>query len=361
MVKSFRAPDKYFQGPGILTEIADYIRFLGERFLVVTDPIVKNLLETRLHQGMKDLQYTIECFDGESTAAESARIAQLARGLDAAAIIGIGGGKVLDVSKAAANQNGMPVVIVPSSAASDAPCTALSVVYDENGKFVVSNRMKRNPDVVLVDSQVIAEAPVRHLLSGMGDAFATYYEARACKQSGVDTMFVGKRNEAAYRLAELCLELLLRYGAQAKVSVQQRQWSEALEKVCEANIFLSGVGAENNGAAMAHAIYSGMTQVYDPFPVMHGEAVAYGVLVQLAMEYANAGGVNRKEWDQTLDFYRTVGLPMHLAQLNLSDDEVQIRALAAATCVLPNAKKLPFPVCAASIETAVYWVEKHAE
>lgn len=311
---------------------------------MLTDETLYDIVKAPLQEGFPSGNYTVEHFGGESTVEEGLLVAKAARESGCDTIIGVGGGKVIDTAKFAANQAGLPVVIVPTAAASDAPCTALSVIYDEQGAFVESRRMHHNPDVVLVDTEILAAAPVRHLLSGMGDAFATYYEARACERSGADNFAGGQRCAAALALAELCRDLLLQYGAAARESVEKKQWSEALEKVVEANIFLSGIGAENTGAGIAHAIYSGMTQVWQPFPVMHGEAVAYGLLVQLAAEYDEAGGVDRREWETVQQFYRSVGLPLRLEQLNLAVDDTALHKLAEATSKLPNAKKMPFTV-----------------
>lgn len=361
-IKSFAAPSKYFQGKDLLLHMADYIGFLGDKFLVVTDSIVYGLTKEKLVQGFhtaeKEYAYEVELFGGESTAAEGERIGKMALDKNCKAIVGLGGGKVIDTSKYAANEAGLPVVIIPTAAASDAPCSAMSVVYDEHGAFVVSKKMKHNPDVVLVDTQVIAEAPVRLLLAGIGDAFATFYEARSAKASGVDNFTGGKRNEAGYAMAVLCNELLLKYGLAAKESVMKKEWSEAVDMITEANIFLSGLGFENNGCGIAHATYSGMTKIWDPFPVMHGEAVAFGVLVQLAAEYNNAGKVDEREWQEVKSFYEAVGLPMSLKDLGIEADDETLKRLAEATCTVPNSQKMPFKVTPETLYRALVKVNK---
>lgn len=72
-----------------------------------------------------------------------------------------------------------PVIICPTVASTDAPCSALSVVYTDEGVFQEYLFLKRNPDVVLVDTAVIAASPLRLTVAGMGDALATYFEVRA--------------------------------------------------------------------------------------------------------------------------------------------------------------------------------------
>jgi glycerol dehydrogenase len=240
----------------------------------------------------------------------------------------------------------LPLTIIPTAASSDAPCSALSVIYNSDGTFLKSMRMKKNPDLVLVDTEIIVKAPVRLLVAGMGDAFATYYEARACKRSSSNNFTGGIQTEAAYSLAKLCNDVLLKYGEKAKKSVEEKQWSEELENIVEANIYLSGVGFENNGCAIAHAIYNGMTTVLKPFPVMHGEGVAFGTIVQLVTEYLNEGTWNENEWAEVVRFYKKIGLPLSfkdLGVLNLEEDTIW--SIAEATCNSgPNAHKMPFEV-----------------
>src|SRR5919205_1191320 len=108
--------------------------------------------------------------------------------LGARTIVGAGGGKVLDTARAAAADLKLPVVNCPTVASSDAPCSALSVIYTDEGVFQEYRFYRKNPDLVLVDTQVIAQGPVRLLVAGMGDALATWFEARTCVAGHVKNM-----------------------------------------------------------------------------------------------------------------------------------------------------------------------------
>jgi glycerol dehydrogenase len=364
LTKTLAAPGKYIQGRGLIEDIYKHISFIGKRFLLLTDEVVFALLHQQLEKGMADAEINFERHGGESTVKEGERVALRAKQLKCDGILGIGGGKVIDTAKMAGDLADIAIVIVPTIAASDAPCSAVSVIYDAEGTFVRSSRIKRNPDVVLVDTDVISTAPVRTLVAGMGDAFATYYEARACDRSGACNYTGGVHSEAAFALAELCNRILIEYGAQAKKSVEKKTWSLALEKVVEANIYLSGVGFENNGCAIAHALYNGMTAVLKPFPVFHGEGVAYGTLVQLASEYLDQGEWNEAEWKEVTDFYQSVGLPMKLSDLDGSDahEDALLLRIGEATCGSgPNAHKMPFQVTAESIAKAIQAVDERTK
>ena len=158
---------------------------------LIVDPVIDGLYHDDIvasfeHDG---IPYELMEFGGECSMEEIDRHRAHLGGSDA--VIGIGGGKTLDTAKAVAHFAHMPVMIVPTAASSDAPCSRLSVLYTPGGVFDRYLPLPANPNVVLMDTDVIAKAPVRFLVSGLGDAFATYYEAAACVQSNAVTMTGG--------------------------------------------------------------------------------------------------------------------------------------------------------------------------
>lgn len=119
----------------------------------------------------------------------------------------------------------------PTIASSDAPCSALSVIYTESGAVEEYRIYRRNPDLVLVDTAVIAKSPVRPLVSGMGDALATWFEAKVCVDRGVRNMRGGASTRSALSLAELCYKTLLTDGVAAIEAMHNREPNDALERL----------------------------------------------------------------------------------------------------------------------------------
>nr|EGT4492112.1 hypothetical protein [Cronobacter turicensis] len=194
MDRIIQSPGKYIQGAGVLSRIGDYLKPLAERWLVVGDKFVLGFAEETLRQSFKQAELSVEIapFGGECSQNEIDRLRNLADSASCTAVLGIGGGKTLDTAKALAHFMAVPVAIAPTIASTDAPCSALSVIYTDDGEFDRYLMLPHNPNIVIVDTQVVAGAPARLLASGIGDALATWFEARACSRSGAATMAGGK-------------------------------------------------------------------------------------------------------------------------------------------------------------------------
>ncbi len=350
MARIFISPSKYVQGPGELTRLGEYAKAYGDHALVVisegglrrSGDVITASLEAA------GVAHTYDNFNGECSQAEIDRLVEVLRSSGADVVVGVGGGKIFDTAKAVAAAVDVPVVIVPTIAATDAPCSALSVIYTDDGQFKEYQFFKQNPNLVLMDTDVISKSPVRLTVSGMGDALATYFEARACKRSDATTCAGGHVTEAAMALARLCYETLIADGLKAKLALEAGACTESVEKVIEANTLLSGLGFESAGLAGAHAIHNGMTAMPETHAFYHGEKVAFGTLTQLVLE-------NAEELYEVLDFCVEVGLPVTFAQLGVEDASwervLEVAKLACApTDTLGN---MPFEVTPEKVASAM--------
>jgi glycerol dehydrogenase len=232
MDRIIQSPGKYIQGADVLTRLGDYLKPLAARWLVVGDKFVLGFAEETLRQSFEQAQLYVEIvpFGGECSQNEIDRLRQLAKEANCQAVLGIGGGKTLDTAKALAHFMDVPVAIAPTIASTDAPCSALSVIYTDSGEFDRYLMLPHNPNIVIVDTKVVAGAPARLLAAGIGDALATWFEARACSRSGATTMAGGKCTQAALALAELCYNTLVEEGEKAMLAAEQHVVPPAIEQ-----------------------------------------------------------------------------------------------------------------------------------
>lgn len=317
-------PARYVQGAGALSLLAEEAARLGKRALVIADPVVREQVMPAM-AATADMTFFVESFRGECCDEEIARMSDFATAHQADLIVGVGGGKSLDTAKAVAHGRGCPVIVVPSLASTDAPCSALSVIYTAEGAFKRYLVLPRNPDVVLVDTALIVKAPVRFLVSGMGDALSTWFEAEDCKISGAGNMTGRPGGMTAFGLARMCYDTLLGHGVSALKAAQRQEVTADLEKIVEANTLLSGLGFESGGLSGAHAIHNGLTVLAPTHHFWHGEKVAIGTLALLMLTNRPAQVIN-----EVYAFCEAVGLPTTLAEIGLdgvSDDDL----MAAAT------------------------------
>lgn len=354
MLSVFCSPARYTQGRNATESLGAEMAKLGlpGPVLIVASRSARRLLEAtwRTSLGDSGFSFSIHDFGGECSHAEVARIVAAAKASGTRTIVGSGGGKVLDAARAAAADLETPVVNCPTVASSDAPCSALSVIYTEEGVFQEYRFYRKNPDLVLVDSQVVAAGPARLLAAGMGDALATYFEARTCVAGSVRNMRGGASTQSALALAELCYRTLQADGIEAMSAVGLNVVTPALERIIEANTLLSGLGFESSGLAAAHAVHNGLTAAPGTHPYYHGEKVAFGTLVQLVME-----GASRTQMQDVLRFSTAVGLPVTLAEIGCDGIERELLAQVAERATAPGETihNEPFEVTARMVADAV--------
>lgn len=328
--RTVTSPKKFIIGSGLLSQLHDYIKDFGNNAFIISDEFILKHVQNSAVNGLKKagLQGYVEKFNYECTDTEIDRLGNLAKAQSANVIVGIGGGKTLDSAKAVAFYQKLPVLLYPTIASTDAPCTALSVIYKENGEFDRYLFLPQNPDAVIADTDIIAAAPARFFSAGVGDALATYFEARACYQADGINLVLKKPSRTGLGLSLLCYQLLCENVSAAMDAVRNKVSTPALEQTIEATIYLSGVGAESGGLAAAHAVNNGMSAVPDLHHVQHGEKVVFGLLTQLVLENAPS-----EEIEEVIRIIKAVDLPLTLEDMGLKTFvESEWRKVAEIAC-----------------------------
>jgi len=277
-------PGSVLIGSGILKEFAILAGCYGRSFVFIGGERALDSSGPQLEESFKgtDFRYSFVPCARLSCASEFDRVDALEEVQNADVICGVGGGSSMDISKAVAFRRGLPLIMLPTTASSDAPCTSVYLTYSEDGSSIVSDHTHhKGPDLVMIDSAVIADAPARLLAAGIGDALTTWYEGSACYKNPRLNPGI---TETALMLSKLCRTIVMRDGLAAYEAVKAHAVTPQLESVLEANCFLSGVGGLNTGCACAHGFGDWLCSVPGGHGYMHGERVFTGLILQLILE-----------------------------------------------------------------------------
>lgn len=316
MVKIFTAPSRYIQGYDVMKDFGKHISHLGSKPFLVGGKTALSTVKETVAKSASDQSMTCGFaeFTGHGTRADAAELVKKATDFGADIIVGVGGGLVIDTAKVVAHDTDLWLVIVPTIASTDAPCSREALQYTEDHRLDREVFLKRNPDIVIADSKIIAEAPTRFFVAGMGDALATWIEAKTCEKKGVSNFAGGRATAAGLKIAELAYDILLEYGIAAKYALDKNAVTPAVEMVIEANTMLSSIGFENCGLGAAHSISMSLGTLDGTQDRLHGELVGFGTIVNLILE-----NYPSEEIDEVINFCQAIGLPITLKELGVKD------------------------------------------
>ncbi len=354
------APAQVVRGNGVLAKSGPLLARLGKRPLLVGGSSALTAALPFLSPPLAEMTSAIASSSAthpiQTHAIQSCSEATLSA-LHAAAnrhnadcIIGIGGGRALDAAKLLAHQRQLPIATVPTSAATCAGWTALSNVYSDTGAFLYDVTLPRCPEMIVLDYDLLASAPQRMLVAGIGDAIAKWYEASISSGHSTHTLVIG-----AVQQARVLRDILFQKSAAALQNPGSDDWREVVDAAVLMAGVIGGMGGAQCRTVAAHAVHNGLTHVA-AHGTLHGEKVAYGILVQLRLEEMgpkNALAATARQ--QLLKFYSELNLPTTLSDLGM--DQLTVTQLQQAATVACGAGSdihhLPFAVTPEQVMAAM--------
>jgi glycerol dehydrogenase len=355
-VKVFGSPARYYQGEAALDLLPRICGEVGGKPVVVIDGDVLAIVGVRLRALLANVPHGVLPFRGEVTVVELEALANAAKDCDARLIVGIGGGKALDAAKGVALRCGVRFISVPTVASNDGPIGMALAVYDNEHRISAIEVMPRNPEAVIVDTQLIAEAPAQFLRCGIGDALAKKFEAEASLRDGGLSAHHAPQLRTGFYIADGCYRTIREHGVAAMAAAGSGVPNVAFEAVVEAALLMAGLSFENGGLGLAHGLTRGLVRIPLLDRAPHGFHVAYGLLVQFAIEARDEAFI-----DDIEGFYREIGLPLSLADLgHPSVTREQIDAIATYTTAAPEGAYLIVSANAKQIVSGIEQVERRA-
>lgn len=308
--RAFGSPSRYVQGAGAIRWLGPAIAGLGNRALVVSDATVWSLLSKEIEKTLnaQNIEVVFLEFSGDLLERTAHQIAAQVRPEADDVVLALGGGRAIDTGKALSELLNRPIVTVPTAASTDAPTSKNFVIYDEHHRLKEVRHLPRNPNFVIVDTEIVVKAPRALFAAGIGDALAKYHEAKACASANGRNMFQSSPTRTALAIAAECYGTLLSLGPAAFDALKGSKPTREFEDVVEATILMAGLGFENGGLSVAHALTRGLSQVEEAALSPHGYQVAYGLLVQLALE-------NEVPEPRLVELMAHVGLPDSLREI----------------------------------------------
>ena len=347
------APAQVIRGSGALQQVGAAIAQLGSRPLLIGGDHTLQIIQPCLESALIGETCTIAQASYGADCSESA-LRSLKRAVaehQADLIIGSGGGKALDAAKLIADQCKLPIVTIPTSGATCAAWTALSNVYSEAGAFLYDVSLSRCPDLLVLDYELIATAPQRTLVAGIGDAIAKWYEASVSSGHSQQTFLI-----AAVQQARVLRDILFQQSAIALQFPGGEVWQEVVDATVLMAGVIGGIGGAQCRTVAAHAVHNGLTHLLESHGTLHGEKVAFGILVQLRLEEMIQGNrLATTSRQQLLKFYREIGLPQTLTDLGLAKVSIADlqRAAEVACADQSDIHRLPFSVVPTQLMAAM--------
>lgn len=283
---NIKAPETYINEPGGIQRAGSLIKIFGKKILLIGGEHALAATGEKLEKSLEENQITFqtEVFRGYPTMEKAQLYAELAKKEGIEVIVAVGGGKVCDVSKAAADLAKLPVITVPTVLATCAAWASVSVIYTEEGDFQTFHPNRFTPRVILADPEILVKAPERYLKAGIVDTYAKWYELVPGLKGREDTLPMQLSSYGA----KLAFDLLDDHYEEAIEAVRKGEVNDSFLQVIDAIIFLAGYVGTFVGAraysGFAHPFYHSSRRIASSRKSLHGELVAYGILSQLVLE-----------------------------------------------------------------------------
>jgi glycerol dehydrogenase len=278
-----KTPEIYVSEPGAIKSLGPLVETYGKRALIVWSKTARKVTQEAVIEslGVQRINYMEYLFEGYPTLDKAEEIAELASEKGIEVLIAIGGGRVIDVTKAAGDISFLPVASVPTIAATCAAWAALSVLYTGEGNFDHFRHNKHSPRLIVADTDILVNAPIRYLRAGIVDTLAKWYETAVWNEDSFS--YLNSVNSVG-----MAFEFLNEHAEEVIKNADEKIADVNTIKTVDAILFLAGnVGSyvgEKAYSGFAHPFYHSSRIIKETRDTLHGELVAFGLIMQAVLE-----------------------------------------------------------------------------
>ena len=351
----FGAPRRYVQGPGVLKTIGRELAAIGKSAVLLADARVMGICAQTIKDSANaaGVDLRVLPFGGEITYVEIERLIAEIGAEKPDVVVSAGGGKTIDTGKMVARGTDAAFVSVPTIASNDSPTSHIAVIYDADHKLVGVEENKGNPELVMVDTEVIIKAPLHLLSAGVGDALVKVFEVEQCINAGGKNVFGATSPLTALALARACYDTVRQNLDAAYSAHAEGVPNAAFEALVEASVLMSGLAFESGGLSVSHGMTRGLSAVPGIANALHGHQVAYGLLVQLELERRDEAFMKDMR-----EFYSAAHLPLKLADLGADKtSNSMVTTIANTSALAVHMKKFTREITANDIAQAINRIE----
>ncbi len=315
-----RLPRNVLVGHDVLEETVDAVEelHLTGRPLIVTGEIPREVAGNAVREQFEERGHepAVTLVDEASFAAVQ-RVIDAATEADANFLIGVGGGKPIDITKMAADELGMGFVSVPTAASHDGIVSGRASVPEEDTRHSVA----ANPPVAVVaDTRIIADAPWRLTTAGCADIISNYTAVK-------DWELARRLQDVTYSeyggaLSQMTAELLVEHAGSIKQGLEESAWI-VVKALVSSGVAMSIAGSSRPASGAEH-LFSHQLDRLVPGQALHGHQVGVGSIM---VEYLHSG--ENGEWRDIRDALAAIGAPTTAAELGI-DEATVIEALTTA-------------------------------
>jgi glycerol-1-phosphate dehydrogenase [NAD(P)+] len=235
-------------------------------------------------------------------------------------LIGVGGGTKIDAAKLSASRQGIPFISVPTTLSHDGIASPLASIKGLDKPYSI---MAQAPLAIIADTDVIAQAPWRSVISGCGDAIAKFTAVKDWRLAHAEkNEYYG---EYAASLALMSAKLVMQ-NAKLIQPGNEEGLRVLLEALISCGVAMSIAGSSRPCSGAEHLFSHALDMLNCPH-AMHGEQCGVGSVL--------AAYLHRANWRRIRDTLKQIGAPTTARELGVKDEDV-VKALEMAATIRPE-------------------------